>query len=69
MFKPDESLTISQQHDQILSHPRMAQDIVSNHAKGMKRKDLTMFITRQLNHMGYGVSQAKVAKRVKEVLG
>ena len=69
MFKPNDNLTINEQHDEILNHPRMAQDIISNHAKGMKRKDLATFITRQLNHMGYGVSQAKVARRVKQVLG
>jgi len=69
MFKPNDKLSINEQHDEILAHPNMAADIISNYSKGMNRKDLATFITRQLNHMGYGVSQAKVARRVKQVLG
>lgn len=69
MFKPNDDLTISQQHDQILNHEEMTRTIQSLAAQGMKRNRLTTAIARRLNEMGYGISQAKVAKRVKQVLG
>ena len=69
MFKPNDNLTIIEQHDEILNHPEMAITIRRNAAAGMSRKHITTAIARRLNEMGYGVSQAKVARRVKQVLG
>lgn len=69
MFKPNNKLSISEQHDQILNHDNMTSTIQTLNAQGMKRSQLSTAITRRLNEMGYGVSQAKVARRVKQVLG
>lgn len=68
MFKPDENLTIAEQHDQILGRPEMAATIKQARAEGMTRKAIAVAITRRLNEMGYGISEAKVAKRVSEVI-
>lgn len=68
MFKPDENLTIEEQHQQILSRPEMAATIRAARAEGMTRKAIATDIARKLNYMGYGVSDAQVLKRVSEVI-